>query len=134
MSKQACRFRGWYKKKKPIVGQVSIPFLFHLNKDTLKISIDHLVHDNFDAEALTRLEQIPEEATDLNFSERYYELLEPGRSKKVIQVSTSNPIRQHGIISWFDNLNWDKENNIISGYVNFGIAVQNAYNAKVSIE
>jgi hypothetical protein len=134
MKEASNRFRGWYKKKQPRVGQISVPFVFDLKNDTLKITLEHLVHDLFNAEGLSKLENIPETATDLYFSEKNFSLSEQGLNGKVIQYITSNPIRQEGMKTWFSDLNWDKENNLLTGYLNIGVSVMELYNAKLSFE
>jgi len=134
MKEASNRFRGWYKKKEPRVGQVSVPFVFNLKNDTLQITLEHLLHDMFNAEWLSKLQGIPETASDLYFSEKTFTFTDTGLKGKVIQYSTSNPIRREGMKTWFSNLNWDKENNLLTGYLNLGVSVENVYGAKVSFE
>lgn len=134
MRESSNRFRGWYKKKQSRVGQISVPFVFDLKNDTLKITLEHLVHDLFNADGLNKLENLPEAASDLYFSEKDFTLDEVGLSGKVIRYTTSNPIRQEGLKTWFTNLNWDKNKNLLTGYLNIGISVMELYNAKVSFE
>ncbi|MCB9205134.1 MAG: hypothetical protein H6603_09190 [Flavobacteriales bacterium] len=134
MKEGSNRFRGWYKKKKPRVGQISVPFVFDLNNDTLKITLDHLLHDEFRSDAFSSLEDVPENASNLYFSERNYTFSDAGLSGKLIRYTTSNPIKQEGMKTWFSDLNWDKENNLLTGYLNIGVSVANLYNAKLSFE
>ncbi len=133
MKEASNRFRGWYKKKEPRVGQISVPFVFDANKDTLEITLEHLVHDKFNVEALSRLEGVPSDAQNLYFAEKIIEL--DGELKgKVIRFRTSNPIKVEAIKYWFSDLNFDKQKNLLSGYLNLGISVGQLYNAKVSFE
>lgn len=134
MKEASNRFRGWYKKKEPRVGQISVPFSFDLNNDTLKVTLEHLVHDLFAGEAISRLEGVPETASDLYFSEKNHSFENAELSGKAIQFTTSNPIRQQGLKTWFSDLNLDKDNNLLTGYLNLGIAVSQLYNAKLSFE
>lgn len=134
MKEASNRFRGWYKKKEPRVGQVSVPFVFDLKNDTLQITLEHLLHDMFNAEWLSKLQGIPETASDLYFSEKTLTFTDAGLKGKVIRYSTSNPIRREGMKTWFSNLNWDKEKGLLTGYLNLGVSVENVYGAKVSFE
>jgi hypothetical protein len=134
MKEASNRFRGWYKKKEPRVGQISVPFVFNLEHDTLKVTLEHLVHDLFNSEGLERLEGVPENASDLYFSEKNFFFDNSGLSGKVVQFTTSNPIQRIGLKTWFSELNLDKEANLLSGYLNIGVSVDQLYNAKVSFE
>ncbi|MCF8275498.1 MAG: hypothetical protein K9J17_02095 [Flavobacteriales bacterium] len=134
MKEASNRFRGWYKKKEPRVGQISVPFVFDLKNDTLKITLEHLVHDLFNAEGLTKLEGVPESASDLYFSIKEFTFENGELKEKVIQYTTSNPIRREGMKTWFSELNLDKEANLLSGYLNFGVSVDQLYSAKLSFE
>ena len=134
MKEASNRFRGWYKKKEPRVGQISVPFVFDLKNDTLKITLEHLVHDLFNAEGLTRLEGVPENASDLYFSKKDFTFSDEELKGKVIQYNTSNPIRKEGLKTWFSDLNLDKDSNLLSGYLNIGVSVDQLYNAKISFE
>jgi hypothetical protein len=134
MKESSNRFRGWYKKKKPRVGQISVPFVFDLKNDTLKITLEHLLHDELKPVVFSSLEGVPENASNMYFSEKNYTLSDAGLEGKVIQYKTSNPIKQEGIKTWFSDLNWDKENNLLTGYLNLGVSVANLYNAKLSFE
>lgn len=134
MKEGSNRFRGWYKKKEPRVGQISVPFAFDLKNDTLKITLEHLVYDTFDANAIYNLKSIPENASDLNFSRRFFTFSETAASGKVIMFQTSNPIATDALKTWFSELNWDKQNDLVTGYLNLGVSVANLYNAKLSFE
>jgi len=134
MKEASVRFRGWYKKKEPRVGQISVPFVFDLKNDTLKVTLDHLVHDLFNSEGLTKLGGVPENASDLYFSEKSFTFDTDGLEDKTIQFTTSNPIRKEGLITWFSNLNADWENNLMTGYLNIGVSVDQLYNARLSFE
>lgn len=134
MRESSNRFRGWYKKKQPRVGQISVPFVFDLKNDTLKITLEHLVHDLFNGDGLNRLENLPETASGLYFSEKDFIFNDAGLSGKIIRYTTSNPIRQEGLKTWFSDLNWDKDKNLLTGYLNLGVSVMELYNAKVSFD
>ncbi|MFC2175563.1 hypothetical protein ACFLR1_01165 [Bacteroidota bacterium] len=134
MKEASNRFRGWYKKKEPRVGQISVPFVFDLNKDTLKITLEHLVHDLFSEAGLQKLAGVPEEASDLYFSEKNFDFENPELSGKSVLFQTSNPIKQAGLKTWFSDLNLDRNQNLITGYLNLAVSVRQLYNAKVSFE
>ena len=134
MKEASNRFRGWYKKKEPRVGRISVPFVFHLKNDTLKIPLKHLVHDLFNAEGLTKLEGVPETASNLYFSEKNFTFDTDGLEGKVIHYQTSYPIKQEGMKTWFSDLNADWDNNLLTGYLNVGISVSELYNANLTIE
>jgi hypothetical protein len=134
MKEGSNRFRGWYKKKEPRTGQISVPFLFNTKNDTLKVTLEHLIHDTFNPEAIQQLGSVPAVASDLNFSKRHYSLDAEGLTDRVIKVQTSHPIATEALKAWFSDLNYDKENNILTGYFNLGISVSNLYNAKLSFE
>ncbi|MGB0918105.1 MAG: hypothetical protein ACPGU4_10985 [Flavobacteriales bacterium] len=134
MKEASNRFRGWYKKKEPRVGQISVPFVFNLSNDTLNVTLEHLVHDLFNSEGITKLEGVPETATDLYFSEKNFTFDNSELNGKAIHFSLSHPIRQEGMKTWFSELNLDKEANLLTGYLNLGISVDQLYNAKVSFE
>jgi len=36
--------------------------------------------------------------------------------------------------TWFSDLNLDKDANLLTGYLNLGVAVEQLYNAKLSFE
>jgi hypothetical protein len=134
MKEASNRFRGWYKKKEPRIGQISVPFSFDLQNDTLKVTLKHLVHDLFAGEAISRLESVPEGASNLYFSEKSYTFQDKSLKGKAIRFTTSNPIRQEGLKTWFSELNLDKDKNLLTGYLNLGVAVNELYNAKISFE
>lgn len=134
MKEGSNRFRGWYPKKRPQIGQVSVPFVYDLKKDTLKITLEHLLHDTFRPETFTRLEGVPQQASDLNFVQRYFTIDNGDLGGKTIVFQTSNPIGGEALKTWFSDLNWDNENNLLSGYLNLGVSVANLYNAKLSFE
>ncbi|MCF8459757.1 MAG: hypothetical protein K9G46_03465 [Flavobacteriales bacterium] len=134
MKEASNRFRGWYKKKEARVGQISVPFVFDLSNDTLKITLEHLVHDLFNSEGLTKLESVPDNASNLYFSERNYAFESGELNAKTIQFTTSNPIKKDGLKTWFSELNLDREANVLSGYLNIGVSVNQLYNAKISFE
>jgi len=134
MKEASNRFRGWYKKKEPRVGQISVPFVFNLKNDTLKITLEHLVHDLFNAEGLGRLEGVPENASNLYFSNKNFSFENAELSNKVVHFTTSNPIRKEGLKTWFSELNFDMDDNLLSGYLNIGVSVDQLYNAKISFE
>ena len=133
MKEASNRFRGWYKKKEPRVGQISIPFVFETKNDTFEITIEHLVHDWLRPEALSRLEGVPSDAQNFYFSEKII-VLDGELNGKVIDFRTSNPIKFEAIKYWFSELNYDRNKGLLTGYLNLGIAVQQLYNAKVSFE
>lgn len=134
MKEASNRFRGWYKKKEPRVGQISLPFVFNLKNDTLKVTLEHLVHDLFNKEGFSRLENIPETAHDLYFSEKLFSFENGEMKGKIVQFITSNPIKQEGIKYWFSDFNLDRSKNLLSGYLNLGVSVDELYNAKVLFE
>jgi hypothetical protein len=134
MKEASNRFRGWYKKKQPRVGQISVPFVFDLKNDTLKITLEHLIHDIFNSSGISELKSVPEYASDLQFSERSFRFDEPGLASKVIVYHTSNPIRQQGIKTWISDINWDRDRNLLTGYLNVGVSVMTLYNAKITVE
>ena len=133
MKEASNRFRGWYKKKEPRVGQVSVPFVFETIKDTFEITLEHLVHDMFNMEGFAKLASVPANAQNLYFSEKII-ALDGDLKGKVIRFRTSNPIRSEAIRYWFSEMNLDRENNLFSGYLNLGVSVNQLYNAKVSFE
>ncbi len=122
------------KKKEPRVGQISVPFVFDLKNDTLKITLEHLVHDLFNSEGITRLEGVPENASDLYFSEKNFSFEGSELNGKTVQFTTSNPIQREGLKTWFSDLNLDKDENLLTGYLNVGVSVDQLYNAKISFE
>jgi hypothetical protein len=134
MKEASNRFRGWYKKKEPRVGQIAVPFVFHLENDTLKVTLENLVHDLFNSEGITRLEGVPENASDLYFSEKNFTFENSELNEKVVQFTTSNPIQREGLKTWFSDLNLDKDANLLTGYLNIGVSVEKLYNAKISFE
>ena len=134
MKEASNRFRGWYKKKEPRVGQISVPFVFDLKNDTLKVTLEHLVHDLFNSEGLTRLEGVPENASDLYFSEKIFTFKNSELNGKAVQFTTSNLIQREGLKTWFSELNLDMDSNLLSGYLNIGVSVDQLYNAKISFE
>jgi hypothetical protein len=134
MKEGSNRFRGWYKKKQPRVGQVSVPFTFNLKNDTLKVTLEHLLHDAFNDAAIETLRGVPENASKLDFSYKYFSFSENGKNEKTIMVKTSNPISTEALKMWFSELNLDKEKNLLTGYLNLGVSVENLYNAKLSFE
>jgi hypothetical protein len=134
MKESSNRFRGWYKKKRPMTGQISVPFVFDLENDTLKITLQHLVHDLFNSEGLNDLSGVPENASDLYFSEKNFSFENSELSGKNIRFELSYPIKQEGMKTWFSDLNLDKDANLLTGYLNLGISVEQLYNAKVTIQ
>jgi len=133
MKEASNRFKGWYRKKEPRVGQISVPFVFNLKNDTLKITLEHLVHSLFNMEGFSKLENVPESAQNLYFSEKIITL--NGELKgKVIHFKMSNPIKAEGIKYWFSSLNHDKDKNLVSGYLSLGISVNKLYNARIDFE
>ncbi|MGB1318776.1 MAG: hypothetical protein ACPG5W_11235, partial [Flavobacteriales bacterium] len=98
------------------------------------VTLEHLVHDLFNSEGITKLEGVPETATDLYFSEKNFTFDNSELNGKAIHFSLSHPIRQEGMKTWFSELNLDKEANLLTGYLNLGISVDQLYNAKVSFE
>jgi hypothetical protein len=69
------------------------------------------------------LEGVPENASDLYFSEKDFAFDDPELKGKVIQYITSNPIKKEGLKTWFSELNLDKQANLLSGYLNIGVSV-----------
>jgi len=120
------------QEKEPRVGQISVPFVFDLKNDTLKITLEHLVHDLFNSEGMTRLEGVPESASDLYFSEKSFSFENSELKGKMVQFTTSNPIQREGLKTWFSDLNLDKDANLLTGYLNIGVSVDQLYNAKIS--
>jgi hypothetical protein len=92
------------------------------------------LHDEFKAEQLSQLQNIPENASNMYFSEKTFSFAESDLTSKVIRYTTSNPIKQEGLKTWFSELNHDREKNLLTGYLNLGVSVANLYNAKLSFE
>ena len=93
-----------------------------------------MVHDLFNSEGIQRLEGVPENASDLYFSEKNFTFDTDGLEGKVIRYQTSNPIRQEGMKTWFSDLNADWDNNLLTGYLNIGVSVGELYNAKLTVD
>ena len=134
MKEGSNRFRGWYKKKEARVGQVSVPFVFDLKKDTLIVTLEHLLHDAFNTDAIETLQGVPKTAIKIDFLIKHFSLSEDGLDEKIITVRTSNPMSTEALKMWFSELNLDKNNNLLTGYLNLGVSVENLYNAKLIFE
>ncbi len=133
MEEASNRFRGWYKKN-PRTGAISIPFVFDLKNDTFKITLEHLVHDIFNEEDFKKLANMPSTADNLYFSDRKHAFENEELKDKTVLFHTSNPIRTEGLKYWFSKLNVDKEKNLLTGFLNVGVSVEELYNAKVTFE
>jgi hypothetical protein len=77
---------------------------------------------------------VPENASDLYFSEKNFTFENSELNEKVVQFTTSNPIQREGLKTWFSDLNLDKDANLLTGYLNIGVSVEKLYNAKISFE
>ena len=117
-----------------MIGQISVPFIFDLKNDTLKITLQHLVHDLFNSEGLNDLSGIPQNASNLYFSEKNFSFENGELNGKNIRFELSYPIKQEGMKTWFSDLNLDKDANLLTGYLNLGISVEQLYNAKLTID
>lgn len=118
------RFRGW--SKRPRVGVISIPFLFPVDAKNPTIHIEHLTFSEHVPEGLKRINEMPEDAVDMNFSE--LELSLNGLDKSII-ITTNHPLRFPGMNMWFKDLQTDGK--WIAGKVTFGCSVVDMHTFKV---
>ncbi|MEZ4915605.1 MAG: hypothetical protein R2836_01310 [Chitinophagales bacterium] len=122
------RFKHWTTS--PRTGKISIPFIFNIENDDLVIEIDHKVFSNFDEEAFKKLsEQYKSYFFDELLTEFKIEL--PNKVLKNIAVKSNVKVPYKALSFYFSNINFDEQNNLLSGYFNLLVSVKETYAASV---
>lgn len=126
------RFHHWTHNPKS--GKASIPFSYRVTDRTAKdriITIEHLVFGKFIDSNLTHLDLPP---TLFTGDQKLLEVnLKDDKGVNIpITVVFANVMKQSGVRYWFSDVNWDEQNRILSGFLNFATSVENCYTTKVT--
>lgn len=120
------RFRDW--SKKPRKGKIQIPFLFSLKSKTKILEFTHLVWDKFRPEFLSEIKDIPDKAFDGSKMECEYWYNEVDK----ITIKTNKTIENSGLRYWISEIKVDEEEQLIFGYFNVAVSVENEYTFKLT--
>jgi hypothetical protein len=120
------RQKKW--SKNPKIGQVRLPFAMKVDK-AMRIEIEHGVMNRFWPEALSKWE-IP--AGHFNSGAAELDIKIEGKDfEKTIAVHFMNPIKTGGLKYWFDELNYDAETGILSGFLYYAVAAEDLYTCQI---
>jgi hypothetical protein len=127
------RFHHW--SHNPKTGKVSIPFAYEVRDRAARdrcITIEHLVFNRFIDSNLTKL-NLP--ATVFNSDKRTVDvtLTDDTGGNIPISVQFRNVMIGSGLRYWLSDVNWDEQNHIVSGYINFATSVQDVYTVRVTM-
>lgn len=124
------RFKNW--SRNPMNGSFKIPFAFEVDSEMYNlydIKVEHLVFNQFIRDELKKMSP-PENS--FSPMEDYYAVIEGTDHDVEINVLFPNPINTNGLRYWFNDLNYDRQNHIVSGYFNFATSAQDLYTTRVT--
>jgi hypothetical protein len=125
------RFPKW--STNPMTGEIKIPFAFDKTEDlspSLQIKIEHLVFNKFEDAELKKL-NVPEKSfgTSKNI---FFEFIINDSTNIESSLEFSQPVKTEGLKYWFTDLNYDKQNRVLSGYFHLAISVQDLYTTRIT--
>ena len=126
------RFHHW--SHNPKSGKVSIPFSYHVTDPAAKdrvITVEHLVFGRFIDSNLTKLNMPP---TVFNTDQKSVMINLTGDKGLQIPLTVNfrNVMVGSGVRYWFSDVNWDEQNHILSGFMNFATSVEDVYTVKLT--
>ena len=124
------RMKNW--SVNPMSGSIAIPFAFKLDPETPKnniVEIEHLVFNKFTEKNFS----------NLKMGEKFFgpdqhqqiSITNDGKELTIITVRFSRAINTQFLKFWFSQLNFDENQNVISGYFHFATSVEDLYTTQI---
>ena len=117
----------------PMTASIAIPFAFNSDMEegeSFKIKAEHLVFDKFIDSEIKKL-KVPTDA--LGCDEQYQPIhLIAGEKTFRLEFMLNNKLQTKALKYWFSQLNYDAKANIVSGYFNVSVAVEEVYTTRIS--
>lgn len=122
------RFKKWSPSS--LTGKISLPFVFNIVADEMVLEINHKLFSNFDEQSFKMLNV--ENATHF-FSELLteFQIEIPNKQLQTINVKSNVVVPYKALSFYISNLNFDEQNNLLSGFFNLLISVDETYSATV---
>ncbi len=117
------RLRGW--QKGPRVGTVKIPFVVNVNQDTASIVLTNLVSNGFKDKYQALLEP---SMTILDQNDLHLQTFSTSSKSITVRLQVENAESQKQNVGFaYEDLSYDPELNLLSGYLKVQAAVYNVY-------
>lgn len=126
------RFPKW--SRNPMSGEIKIPFAFDLAQDlsvTPQIKVEHLVFNKFENAEFKKFE-LPDKnfGTKENYVACLFQMDDSTTIKSDLRFNQI--LKTDALKYWFTDLNYDKQNHVLSGYLHYAISVQDLYATKIT--
>ena len=126
------RFKNW--SVNPMTGEIKIPFAFAKKQDfnhMLQIKIEHLAFNKFENEELKKL-NLPKEilGTETDLQSLTFQMDDSSAIEGSLYFNQT--LKTNGLKYWFTDLNFDKPNNVLCGYLHFAVSVQDLYTTRIT--
>ena len=126
------RLKNW--SVNPMTGSVSIPFAFNYTEDTTLtylVKVDHLVYNKFHDTGLEPL-NLPALTVSAKETSNPFEFTGSDSSAFKGRIEFSDALPTAGLKYWFDEINLDKQNKIVSGYLHMAVSAEDLYTTKIT--
>ena len=115
-------------------GEIKIPFAFDLAQDlsvTPQIKVEHLVFNKFENAEFKKFE-LPDKnfGTKENYVACLFQMDDSTTIKSDLRFNQI--LKTDALKYWFTDLNYDKQNHVLSGYLHYAISVQDLYATKIT--
>ena len=111
-------------------GMIKVPFTFLLDANQKSIEIKHLVMNQFEEDGLKDF-NIPSSFFKNNSKSQIITVTDNSQKIADIEIIHSQPIKTNGLKYWLSEINFDQELNVISGYLNMAVSVQDLYTTQL---
>jgi hypothetical protein len=117
----------------PMTGTVKIPFAFDTKNLSApgQIKVDHLVFNRFKNEEMKKIET-PEKYLTSKENNQAINFLDCDTSVLRCSLSFNQVLMTDALKYWFSSVNYDKQNKILSGYLNIATSVDDLYTTKIT--
>ncbi len=126
------RLKKW--SVNPMTGSISLPFAFNYREDTTitcLVKVDHLVYNKFHDTGLERL-NLPALTVSTKETSNPFEFTLSDSSSFRGRIEFSDGLPTNGLQYWFDEINLDKQNKIVSGYLHMAVSAEDLYTTKIT--
>ena len=117
-----------------MTGEIKIPFAFNRTPDEsfmLQIDIEHLVFSKFENEEFKKL-NVPEINLAPKEPEQILNFIIDDSTSIVSYLHFNQVVKTDGLKYWFTALNYDKQNHVLSGYLNLAVSVEDLYTTRIT--
>jgi hypothetical protein len=124
------RMKKW--SVNPMTGSIKLPFVIDLKEGAaLDIFAEHLVFNKFQDKELAKL-NLPENSFNPRKKEVDISFTENGVEITSAKVRFNSAMPTDGLKYWFSDVNFDKQNQVLSGYFHLATSVTDLYTTRIT--